>query len=127
MRKLTLAAAVIAALSLAAQASAGGYAGSGFEKSECSYTKETNTLYCVTTFTTSTPNATATIFVNDPRCAPSRTRVFQRTGTLVQEFRAWATFTGHAPVANHEIAGNESAVGEGTWENFTDVDLGCLV
>jgi hypothetical protein len=126
MRKLILAAAVVAAFGLASDASAGGYAGSDYSRDQCTYNKSANVLTCETTFTRSTPNATQLSFVADATCE-SGTRVLQRTGTLVETYRAWKLYSGHVPHAENELAGgNEAKIGQ-TWENFTDVDLGCLV
>jgi hypothetical protein len=126
MKKLTLALAMLVALAFAAQASAGGYAGSRFQKSDCTYTKTSNTLSCSALFTSSIPNSTATVYVDDPTCAGSQMRVFQRTGTLVETIRAEATFSGRVPLARNELFADEVPVSE-TWANYTDVDLGCLV
>jgi hypothetical protein len=37
----------------------------------------------------------------------------------------WGYFTGRVPLAKNEIAGDEDSFEE-SWENFTDVDLGCV-
>jgi hypothetical protein len=126
MKKLTLAAAMIFALGFASQASAGGFAGSRFSKGDCTYTKATNVLYCEARFTSSIPNSTATILVSDSTCVGTETRVFRRTGTLLESFRAWAYFTGHVARARNEIVGDEDSFEE-TWApGLVDEDLGCL-
>jgi hypothetical protein len=43
----------------------------------------------------------------------------------VTTFRGWGYFTGRVPLAKNEIAGDEDSFEE-SWENFTDVDLGCV-
>jgi hypothetical protein len=127
MKKLVLAAMAVLALSFAAQASAGGYAGSRYSKSDCTYTKATNILYCEATFTTKIPNSTAQIFVNDPTCVGSGQRVFQRTGTIIETFRGFDWYTGRVPLAKNDIAGDEDSFVD-TWApGYVDVDLGCLV
>jgi hypothetical protein len=126
MKRLIWATAAIIALLFAAQASAGGYAGSRYQKRECTYTKATNTLYCETQFTESTPT-TVTMFVSDPTCVPSGTRVVQRTGTLVETFRVWDLYSGHVPLAKNGIGGDSAPVGDGTWQDVVDTDMGCLV
>jgi hypothetical protein len=118
-----IATALVIALTSIGTASAGGWAGSRYEKSNCTYTKETNLLYCEATFTheefTSEDRA-----VTDESC-PNGTRLIRRTGVRVDTWVGWDLYTGHTPVGHHSIAGNEG-LPETTWRDFTDVDLGCV-
>jgi hypothetical protein len=125
MKKLAFAGTLIVALTFAAEANAGGWAGSRYDKSNCTYNKESNILYCEARFRGSAEQTTAFVYVSDSECA-SGTRVVERTGTLVETFRGWGYFTGHVPLSKNEIVGDEDSF-EFTWENFTDVDQGCLV
>lgn len=123
MKIVTVVIAAFAFLVIVGNASAGGYAGSRYEKSDCTYTKSTNVLYCEARFRQE-EQTTANLTVPDASCA-SGLRLVQRTGLLVTTFRGWGYFTGRVPLAKNEIAGDEDSFEE-SWENFTDVDLGCV-
>ncbi len=115
----------VVALALPLTASAGGWAGSRYDKSECTYTKETNFLFCQSTFTVETVK-TEQIAIPDETC-PSGTRVFRRTGTFVEPWMVFDAFAGHTPHSKNNLFGNEvPLLGQEFWKDFTDTDLGCV-
>jgi hypothetical protein len=126
MRKLMLGLVLVAALTLSATASAGGWAGSRYEKSDCTYDKAADTLFCEAFFSEEQQGVTEFRYLSDASCA-SGIRVIERTGTLVTTIRVWGVFTGRVPHAKNEDFGDEEPFGESSWTNFTDVDLGCFV
>jgi hypothetical protein len=112
------------ALALPLAASAGGWAGSRYEKSECTYTKETNFLFCESTFTVETVK-TEQIGLADETCETG-TRLISRTGTFVEPWRVFDAFEGRTPHAKNNLFGNEfPLLGQEFWKDFTDTDLGC--
>ncbi len=118
---------VVAAVALALPMAAigGGWAGSRYDKSECTYSKDTNSLYCESTFSVES-------FMTEDRATPdascpSGTRVTRRTGWFVEVWRVFDGYTGHAPVRHHNVFGNESPLFDlWHWRSFTDTDLGCV-
>jgi hypothetical protein len=127
MRKWVLSVVVLAVIALAIPLSAyaGGWAGSRYDKSECTYTKESNFLFCQTTFTVETV-MTAQMAIADEAC-PSGTRLLRRTGTFVEPWTVFDAFEGHTPHAKWNLFGNEAPLaGQEFWKDFTDTDLGCL-
>lgn len=125
MRNWVLSVVTLALIALAAPlvASAGGWAGSIYDKSECTYTKETNTLFCETARTTET-FTTEQMTSPDATCA-SGLRLISRTGTRVEVTPVFDFYWGRAPVHTHNLGGNEGLPSE-HWENFTDTPLGCV-
>ena len=121
-RALVALAAIIGLLALTGTATAGGWAGSRYAKSDCTYSRDTDTLFCEAIFTTE-ESATAQFGVSDSTCA-STIRLIRRTGVLVTTFRGWGLFAGRTPVRHKEIVGNEDGFQE-SWRDFTDRDLGC--
>jgi hypothetical protein len=127
MRRLVLSVMLLGVVALAFPlvASAGGWAGSRYDKSECTYTKESNLLYCQSTFTVETVKSEQ-IAIPDETC-PSGTRVFQRTGTFVEPWMVFDGFEGHTPHAKGNLFGDEvPLLGQEFWKDFTDTDLGCV-
>ena len=105
--------------------SAGGWAGSRYDKSECTYSKATNSLFCESTFTVETFTTERMAFPEES--CPSGTRGVSRTGWFVEVWRVFDAYTGHTPVRKHNVFGNESPVfGLEHWRDFTDTDLGCV-
>lgn len=123
MKRVIVATVVLVALMTVGTASAGGWAGSRYEKSDCTYTKETDLLYCEATFSSET-FVTEEFAIPDAGC-PSGTRLVRRTGWRVETFLAWDLYSGRTPVRHRNIAGNEGFP-DITWRDFTDVDLGCV-
>jgi len=116
---------VFVVLAVASTASAGGWAGSRYDKSECTYTKESNFLYCESTFTVEQFRTEQMAFP-DASCL-SGTRLVRRTGWFVEVWRVFDGFTGHVPVWRHNLFGNEvPLLGLEHWRDYTDTDLGCL-
>jgi hypothetical protein len=124
MKKALLVALAAAALAFTATASAGGWAGSRYDKGDCTYNKEVDSLYCEAWFTEEN-YITERFGVFDDSCESS-IRIIERTGWLVTTYRGWGAFTGRIPHAKNEIAGNEDGFND-TWRDYTDVDRGCLV
>lgn len=125
MKKVLLAAVVAAALTFTATASAGGWAGSRYDKSECTYSKESDSLYCEGTFTFE-EFRTEQMALPDASC-PSGTRLIGRTGWFVEIWLGFDGYTGHVPVSKHNTFGNEvPLLGLEHWRDYTDTDLGCV-
>ena len=124
MKRLMLFVVLLGAVALALPlvASAGGWAGSIYDKSECSYSRDTNSLFCQTTVTVESARTEVMSFT-DTSC-PNGTRGVRRTGTHVEVTQFFDGFTGHTPVDNHHVFGNSFPVFIG-WREFTDTDLGC--
>ena len=115
----------VVALALPIAASAGGWAGSRYDKTECTYSKETNSLFCESRFTVETFK-TEQIAFPDAAC-PSGTRVISRTGWFVEPWRVFDGYTGHVPVSKHNTFGDEvPMLGLEFWRDFTDTALGCV-
>jgi hypothetical protein len=125
MRKwvLSVVALCLIALAIPLAASAGGWAGSRYDKSECTYTKESNFLFCQSTFTVENFTTEILSFA-DETCASGIRRI-SRTGTFVEPFMVFDSFEGRVPLEKYSIGGNESPTGPGVWVSFTDTDLGC--
>jgi hypothetical protein len=105
-------------------ASNAGWGGSRYEKSDCTYSKETNLLFCEETFTIETLQ-TEQMTIPDASCT-STLRLVRRTGTYVEPTRVWAIYEGHVP-RKRELTGDTTPViGAEFWKDFTDVDLGCV-
>jgi len=121
-RALVALAAAIGLLAITGTASAGGWAGSRYDKSDCTYSRDNDTLFCEARFTTE-ELATEQFGVFDETC-PSSIRIFERSGVRVTTFRGWGVFAGRTPVRHKEIAGDEDSF-EFSWRSFTDRDLGC--
>jgi hypothetical protein len=121
-RTLVVLAAVVGLLAITGTASAGGWAGSRYAKSDCTYDRASDTVFCQAWFT-SEEQATEQMGVSDLSCT-STIRIIERTGTRVTTFRGWGLFAGHTPVSHKEIAGDEDSF-QFSWRNFTDSDLGC--
>ena len=114
----------VVALALPLAASPGGWAGSRYDKSECTYTKETNFLFCQTTFTVET--VTSEQFAIPDETCPSGTRLVRRTGTFVEPWMAFDAYAGHTPHAKWNLFGDSSPLlGQEFWKDFTDTGLGC--
>jgi hypothetical protein len=116
---------VIAGLFLghATTANAGGWGGSRYDKSDCTYSKDTRTLFCEAWFTEEI-FTTEQFAIADDSCA-STTRLIERTGWRITTYRGWGLFDGPVPAAANEIAGNEDGFTV-TWRGYADRDLGCL-
>ena len=84
-RTLVALAAVVGLLAMTGTASAGGWAGSRYAKSDCTYNRDTDTLFCAALFT-SEEQATERFGMSDPSCT-SAIRLVERTGTRVTTFR----------------------------------------
>ena len=121
-RTLVALAAVVGLLAMTGTASAGGWAGSRYAKSDCTYNRDTDTLFCAALFT-SEEQATERFGMSDPSCT-SAIRLIERTGTRITTFRGWGLFAGRTPVSHKELAGDEDGF-QFSWRNFTDRDLGC--
>ena len=102
---------------------AGGWGGSRYEKSDCTYSKETRTLFCEAWFTEES-YTTEQFAVPDDSCA-STLRLIELTGWQMTTYRGWGLFYGTVPHTANEIAGNEDGFTV-TWRDVTDRDLGCL-
>lgn len=125
MRRWVFTALLLALAMLTFPLAAGaGWAGSLYKKSECTYTKETNFLFCETTVMLETFTTEHRSFP-DASC-PSGTRGVDRTGTLVEPSRLTDTYAGPVPHAkwhlDHELA---QLIGQEFWKDFTDTDTGC--
>jgi hypothetical protein len=123
MKTIVGAAAALCCLILASTAAAGGWAGSRYDKADCTYNKETDMVYCEARFTEES-FTTQNLGLSDSSC-PSTIRMIQRTGWRVTTYRGWGIFFGRVPVRHKEFAGNEDSFDE-TWRDYIDVDLGCL-
>lgn len=102
---------------------AGGWGGSRYDKSDCTYSKETRTLYCEAWFTDEI-HTTEQFVIADDSCT-STVRLIERTGWQMTTYRGWGLFNGPVPSAANEIAGDEDGFTV-TWRDYTDRDLGCL-
>jgi hypothetical protein len=120
----TLLTVALVALALPAIASAGNWAGSRYDKSDCTYTKETDSLFCEAWFTEE-EFTTEQSAVADASCE-SGLRIIERTGWQVTTYRGWGVFTGRVPHARNEVVGNEDGFSV-TWRDYVDVDRGCYV
>ena len=126
MRKwvISVVALCLIALALPLAASAG-WAGSRYDKTECTYTKETRSLVCQSTFTVVEENRTDEFAIPDETC-PLGTRSIRRTGTFTEPWIVFDFFSGGpVPHEKYHLGGIESPSGPGVWSNFTDTDLGC--
>jgi hypothetical protein len=121
-RTLVALVAVAGLLAITGTATAGGWAGSRYAKGDCSYNRDTDTLFCEAWFTTE-EETTEQFAASDPTCT-STLRLFERTGTRVTTFRGWGLFAGRTPVDHKELAGNEDSF-QISWQDVTDRDLGC--
>lgn len=121
MKIAWLAAVALAALAFTGAAAAG-WAGSRYQKSDCTYNQSTDRLYCVAKFSNE-QYTTETFWVADTSCA-SGLRSSSRTGWLVTTWTGWDLYTGRVPQAKNNIGGNDEGFTE-TWHDFTDTDLGC--
>jgi hypothetical protein len=122
-RTFAVLAAVVGLLAITGTASAGGWAGSRYAKDDCTYTRETNTLYCEALFTTEVFLTAEPLTIPDATCA-STIRIVERTGWRATTIRGYGFFEGRTPVAHKEIVGNEVFVEE-HWHDYTDVSRGC--
>ena len=105
--------------------SAGGWAGSRYDKSECTYSKAPDSLFCESTYTVEI-FTTERMSFSDESC-PNSLRGVSRTGWFVEVFRVFDAYTGHTPVRQHNVFGNTSPLfGLEHWRDFTDTDLGCV-
>jgi hypothetical protein len=115
----------VVVLTLPLAASAGGWAGSIYDKSECTYTKESNFLFCETTRTFESVRTEQMAFP-DATC-PSGTKLVSRTGTFLEVWRTFDGFEGHTPHSKNNVFGNDvPLLDQWHWESFTDTDLGCV-
>ena len=106
-------------------AASAGWGNSRYDKDDCTYTKESNVLFCETTFTVETVK-TEEFAIPDETC-PSGTRVTRRTGTFVEPWMVFDGFEGHTPQAKRNLFGNESPLlGQEFWKDYTDTNLGCV-
>ena len=118
---------LVAAIMLAfpIMGSAGGWAGSRYDKDECTYSKETNSLFCESTYTIETFTTERMSFA-DESCPPTNTRSVSRTGWSVEVWQVFDVYTGHTPVRKHNVFAGDSPLFElWHWRDFTDTDLGC--
>jgi hypothetical protein len=123
MRRWVFTALLLALAMLTFPLAAGaGWGNSPYDKSDCTYTKETNFLFCEKTFSVETVT-TEQIGITDGSC-PSGTRLFRRTGILVESTRVFDGFDGPAPNANRNVLGDD--VPQVFWKDFTDTEIGCL-
>jgi hypothetical protein len=107
-------------------AASAGWGNSPYDKSDCTYTKESNFLFCETIVTHQTVK-TEQIGIADDSC-PSGTRLFRRTGTFVEPTLVFDAFEGHTPHANRNLFGDDvPLLGQEFWKDFTDTEIGCLV
>jgi hypothetical protein len=105
-------------------AASAGWGNSPYDKHDCTYTKETNILFCETTILFETVK-TEQMGIADESC-PSGTRLVRRTGTYVEPRRVFDTYEGRTPHENRMLFGNDVPLfGQEFWRDFTDVDLGC--
>jgi hypothetical protein len=116
--------AAIGLLAIPSTAAAGGWAGSRYDKDDCTYDVEADMLSCEAWFTDEF-FTTMQLGTFDPTCASSL-RIIERTGWLVTTYRGWGIFFGRVPVRHKELVGNEDSFEE-TWRDYTDVDRGCLM
>ena len=115
---------VLAMLTVPIDASAG-WGNSPYEKSDCTYTKESNFLFCETIVNHETVK-TEQVGIADESC-PSGTRLVRRTGTFVEPTLVFDGFEGHTPHAHRNLFGNDvPLLGQEFWKEFTDTDGGCL-
>jgi hypothetical protein len=105
-----------------ATAAGGGWAGSRYEKKNCIYDAESDSLACSAWFADET-YTTMTLGISDATCA-STIRVVERTGWQVTTYRGWGVFSGRVPTRQNELVGNEDSFAVG-WGTYIDVDLGC--
>lgn len=126
MSKWVLSVVVLGLITLATPlaASAGGWAGSRYDKSEYTYTKESNVLFCQSTFAVVEENKTDEFAIPDDSC-PLGTRTIRRAGRFGEPWMVFDGFEGRVPHAKYVLFGNESPTGPGVWESFADTDLGC--
>jgi hypothetical protein len=122
-KTLVVLAAVVGVLAITGTASAGGWAGSRYAKSDCTYDRGSDTLFCQAWFT-SEEQVTEQFAAPDSTC-PSTLRFFVRTGTRVTTFRGWGLFAGRTPVGHKELAGDEDGF-EISWRDVHDTALDCV-
>jgi hypothetical protein len=105
-------------------AAGAGWGNSRYDKSDCTYTKETNVLFCETTIMFEIVK-TEQMGIADESC-PSGTRLVRRTGTYVEPTRVFHYYQGRTPHENRILLwDDETLVGQEFWTDFTDVDIGC--
>jgi hypothetical protein len=105
-------------------AASAGWGNSAYDKDDCTYTKETNLLYCEGTILFETVK-TEQMAIADASCSTG-TRLIRRTGTYVEPTRVFDAYEGRTPHANRILFGNDVPLfGQEFWKDFTDVDLGC--
>ena len=105
-------------------AAGAGWGNSLYDKSECTYTKETNVLFCATTITHEIVTTVQIGIADESR--PSGTRLVRRTGTYVEPTRVFDAYEGRTPHAKRFLFGNDEPLfGQEFWKDFADVDLGC--
>ena len=105
-------------------AASAGWGNWPYDKSDCTYTKESHSLYCETIVTHETVK-TEVLSIADESC-PSGLRQTSRTGTFVEQTFVFDGFDGPAPNANRNTFGNDIPL-LGLWKDFTDTALGCFV
>jgi len=113
----------VCCLVFASTALAGGWAGSRYDKDDCTYDHATDMLFCEARFTEETFMTAILLGIPDSSCA-SGFRLVDRTGWLVTTYRGWGIFFGRVPVHHKEFVGDEDTFVE-TWRDYTDVSLGC--
>ncbi|HKX47043.1 MAG TPA: hypothetical protein VJM06_00125 [Gaiellaceae bacterium] len=107
-------------------AASAGWGNSPYEKGDCTYTKETHSLYCETIVIHETVK-TEVLSIADESCL-SGLRQVSRTGTFVEPTFVFDGFDGPAPNANRNTFGDDVPLfGEEFWTDFTDTALGCFV
>ena len=115
----------VVALALPLTASAG-WGNSPYDKSDCTYSKETNSMYCETIVNHEVVK-TEEVRIADASC-PSGFRLFSRTGTFVEPTLVFDGFDGPSPNANRNTFGDDvPLLGEEFWKDFSDTEIGCLV
>jgi hypothetical protein len=124
MKRALLIGLLIAAV-MAETASAGGWAGSRYDREDCTYNAATDVLYCEAQFTQE-EYTTMGIFGPFASC-PSGYGSYERTGWLVTTWVGWDYYSGRAPVQVHNLGYGDEAQYEFTWHDYTDVLIECYV
>ncbi len=98
-------------------AASAGWGNSPYDKSDCTYTKESNFLFCETIVNHETVK-TEQIGIADDSC-PSGTRLFQRTGTFVEPTLVFDGFAGtHAACEPKRVRERRAATRSGVLEGL---------
>jgi hypothetical protein len=120
---LTTIAVAAAVLAHGSTASAGGWAGSRYVKTDCIYEPDADLLYSDAWFTEETFTSLQ-MTVPDLTC-DSTLRLVVRTGWIATTYHGWSVYSGRVPVRHLEILGNEESF-EVSWHDYGDEDQGCV-